>query len=60
MMIFGILGTLLIMYLLFRTDMFGRKDDSFRKGTDEALSKRYAQGTISREEYLSMREDISN
>ncbi|MPM27206.1 hypothetical protein SDC9_73716 [bioreactor metagenome] len=63
MMIFGILGTLLIMYLLFRTDMFGRKDDSFRKGTDEALealSKRYAQGTLSREEYLSMKEDISN
>jgi uncharacterized membrane protein len=26
----------------------------------EALSKRYAQGTLSREEYLSMKEDISN
>ena len=48
MMIFGILGILLIVYLLFKTDMFGRKDDSFRKGNDEALealSKRYAQGT---------------
>lgn len=63
MMIFGILGILLIVYLLFRTDMFGRKNDSFRKGNDEALealSKRYAQGTLSREEYLSMKEDISN
>lgn len=63
MMIFGILGILLIVYLLFKTDLFGRKDDFFRKGNDEALealSKRYAQGTLSREEYLSMKEDISN
>lgn len=63
MMILGILGILLIVYLLFNTDTFNRKDDSSRKGHDdalEALKKRYAEGSLSREEYLRMKEDISN
>lgn len=63
MMIFGILGILLIVYLLFNTDTFDKKKDSARKEHDEALDaliKRYAEGSLSREEYLRMKEDISN
>lgn len=63
MMIFGILGILLIVYLLFRTDMFGRKDGSYRKENNDALEvlrKRYAEGSLSPEEFIRMKEEISN
>lgn len=63
MMIFGTLGIFLIVYLLFRTDAFDKNDYSNRKKNNDALGalkKRYAQGSLSREEYLRMKEDITN
>ena len=63
MMIFGILAILLIVYLLFNSDSFDKKNGSSRKehhDAQEALKKRYAEGSLSREEYLRMKEDISN
>ncbi|MDD3823191.1 MAG: hypothetical protein PHN93_05565 [Sphaerochaetaceae bacterium] len=63
MMLFRILGILLIVYLSGKTDMFGRKGDSTRKGADDALGileKRYAEGSLSREDFFRMKEEIAH
>ena len=63
MMLFGILGILLIVYLSGKTDMFGRKDDSNGMGADDALAileKRYAEGSLSREDFFRMKEEIAH
>jgi uncharacterized membrane protein len=62
MMLFGIIGILLVIYLLFKTDVFSKKDGRyFEKDNDalEVLKKRYAEGLITQEEYIRMKDEIN-
>ena len=62
MMLFGIIGILLVIYLLFKTDMFSKKNDTYFKKEDDAqevLKKRYAEGLITQEEYIRMKDEIN-
>lgn len=61
MMGFGIIGILLIILVLYKTDVFGKKGTTYPKDDDvlEMIKKRYARGEITREEFDSMKRNLS-
>ncbi len=61
MMLFGTIGIVLVIYLLYKTGIFGKKDTTyFEEDNDalEVLKRRYAEGSISHEEYIQMKDTI--
>ena len=62
MMGFGIIGILLIVFVLYKTDVFGKKGAIYLEEDDDVLEmikKRYARGEITREEFDSMKRNLS-
>ena len=62
MMGFGIIGILLIVFVLYKTDVFGKKGATYIEEDDDVLEmikKRYARGEITREEFDSMKRSLS-
>jgi len=61
MMLFGIIGIFVLIYVLIKTDMFGKRDYTSRKEHNEAievLKKRYAEGSITHEEFIRMKDKL--
>ncbi len=63
MMLFGIIGIFFIIYLLFNTDLLGKKHSTHFDTDKEALDvlkKRYAEGLISHEEFIQVKDEIKD
>ena len=61
MMFIGILGIIVLVYLLLRTDVFKRQSANSRQDEDDALSilrKRFATGELSEEEFHRMKDEL--
>lgn len=62
MMGFGIIGILLIVFVLYKTDVFGKKGAIYLEEDDavlEMIKKRYAPRDITQEEFNSMKRNLS-
>lgn len=61
MMIFGTIGILVVLYLLFRNDAFAKRHTTSEKGEDALtiLKRRYAEGQITEEEFIRMRDEVN-
>ena len=63
MMFFGVIGILLILYVFFKPGILGKKMGKHLETNSDALEvlkKRYAEGEISHEKFIQMRDAIKD